>query len=160
MRKIFDKLPDGTDVELLTLKNGKLSAGILTYGGTLQNLIVPDKNGNPTDVVLGYDTIADYQKNSGYIGALVGRYANRIDHAKFTMNGKEYPLYANDGINHLHGGKVGFDKKSGQWKSRPRTALHSLWSAPTAKKTIPAICRFPFPLHGQMIAHCALRIAR
>lgn len=111
MRTFFDKLPDGTDVELLTLKNGNLSCGILTYGGTLQNLIVPDKNGNPTDVVLGYDTIADYQKNPGYIGALVGRYANRIDHARFTMNGKEYPLYANDGVNHLHGGKVGFDKK-------------------------------------------------
>lgn len=110
-RKFFDKMPDGTEVELLTLRNGELSCGILTYGGTLQNLIVPDAKGNPTDVILGYDTIAGYMNNPGYLGALVGRYANRIDRAKFTMAGKEYPLYANDGVNHLHGGKVGFDKK-------------------------------------------------
>lgn len=111
MRKIFDKLPDGTEVELLTLKNGQLSCGILTYGGRLQNLMVPDKYGKAVDVVLGYDNIAAYASQPGYLGALVGRYANRIDRARFTMNGKEYPLYANDGANHLHGGKVGYDSR-------------------------------------------------
>lgn len=72
---------------------------------------MPDKNGNPTDVVLGYDTLEEYIENDGYIGATVGRFANRIRKGKFTLNGKEYAVACNDGPNHLHGDIEGYDKR-------------------------------------------------
>ena len=110
-RRIFGRMPDGTPVEELTLRGGGLTCQIITYGGAVRALTVPDRDGNPVDVVLGFDTLEDYAAQDKYMGAIVGRYANRIGGAKFTLNGAEYPLYANDGPNSLHGGKVGFDKK-------------------------------------------------
>ena len=110
-RRIFGRMPDGTQVEELTLENERLKCKIITYGGAVRSLIVPDRAGNPVDVVLGFDTLEDYRAQDKYMGALVGRYANRIGGARFTLNGVEYPLAANDGPNSLHGGKVGFDKQ-------------------------------------------------
>ena len=110
-RVLFGTMPDGTAVEAVTLKRGKLSCRILTYGGAVQSLVVPGRDGNPVDVVLGFDTLEDYRKQDKYIGALIGRYGNRIGGASFSLNGTEYPLAANDGANHLHGGTVGFDKQ-------------------------------------------------
>ena len=108
----FGKSPDGTAVEVFTLKNSAgMEARIMTWGGTLISLRVPDAAGKFDDVVLGYDSLDGYVKNGGYFGALIGRYANRIGHARFTLDGKEYHLSANDGDNTLHGGKVGFDKR-------------------------------------------------
>lgn len=108
----FGTMPDGTAVEALTLKKGQLSCRILTYGGAVQSLIVPGRDGAPVDVVLGFDTLEDYREQDKYIGALIGRYGNRIGGASFSLNGVEYPLAANDGgINHLHGGLEGFDKQ-------------------------------------------------
>lgn len=72
---------------------------------------MPDKNGAVKDVALGYDTIGEYETRGGFLGALIGRCGNRIEKGKFELNGKEYQLYLNDGNNHLHGGKIGFDKK-------------------------------------------------
>jgi len=83
-----------------------MSCSVLTYGGTLQSLVV-----NGVDVVLGFDDLAGYQNQTNYIGALVGRYCNRIDHGKFTLNGRVYELATNDGDHHLHGGNVGYDKR-------------------------------------------------
>lgn len=103
-------MPCGKEVYCWTITNGNMSADIIDYGATLRSLIVPDKNGNPTDVVLGYDTVEEYINNDGYIGATVGRFANRICKGKFTLNGKEYTLATNDGPNHLHGGNIGYDK--------------------------------------------------
>ena len=110
-RRIFGHMPDGTGVEEVTLSNGHLKCSIITYGGAVRSLMVPDRNGSLVDVVLGFDTLEDYRKQDKYMGALVGRYANRIGGARFALNGVEYPLAANDGPNSLHGGMVGFDKQ-------------------------------------------------
>ena len=107
----WGKTAEGTAVEIYTLKNSAgAEAQIITYGSTVVSLKMPDKNGKFADVVLGYDSIADYEKNQAYIGALVGRYANRIAKGRFTLDGKEYVLAKNNGENHLHGGLKGFDK--------------------------------------------------
>src|SRR6202022_154892 len=101
----------------LTNPNG-ITVKILNYGGTITNIIVPDKKGEPGDVVLGFDSLSGYlQKNNPFFGSLVGRYANRIAHAKFTLDGKTYSLAANNNGNTLHGGIKGFDKVI--WKSAP-----------------------------------------
>lgn len=110
-RRIFGRMPDGTAVEELTLRGGGLTCKVITYGGAVRSLCVPDRDGRPVDVVLGFDTLEDYIAQDKYIGALIGRYANRIGGARFTLDGVEYPLAANDGPNSLHGGRVGFDKQ-------------------------------------------------
>ena len=110
-RTAFGVLPGGAPVELLTLRDGAYTCQIITYGGAVRSLTVPDRDGNPVDVVLGFDTLEGYTAQDKYLGALVGRYANRIGGAKFTLNGVEYPLAANDGPNSLHGGQRGFDKQ-------------------------------------------------
>ena len=110
-RRSFGNAPDGTPVDLFTLRNRRgAEAKISNYGGIVVSLLVPDRNGQLGDVVLGYDNLAGYIKESPYFGSLIGRYGNRIAKGKFTLNGKEYTLAANDGPNHLHGGKKGFDK--------------------------------------------------
>lgn len=111
IRTLFATMADGSLVEELILTAGALRCSILTYGGTIRSLIVPDRDGNPVDVVLGFDTLEDYQTQTCYIGALVGRCCNRIAGGKFTLNGVEYDLAVNNGPNHLHGGLVGFDKQ-------------------------------------------------
>ncbi len=108
---VFDKMKDGREVLVFTITDGKSYVRILNYGGIIQSLVMPDKNGNLTDVVLGYNTIAEYEQNDGYLGALIGRFGNRIDKGRLTIDGKYYSLCCNDNGNHLHGGKVGFDKK-------------------------------------------------
>ncbi len=114
-RAPFGKLADGTPVEAVTLTNSKgMTVRIMTQGATIQELIVPDRNGNKDDVALGYDTAAEYLAKPQYFGASIGRYANRIAKGKFTLDGKTYTLATNDGPNHLHGGLKGFDKR--MWK--------------------------------------------
>ena len=93
----------------LTNSNGAYAV-ILDYGCTVQSLCVPNSSGGFTDVVLGYDTLAEYEKNDGYLGAAIGRMANRIGNSEFTLNRRTYFLARNDGENHLHGGTKGFDK--------------------------------------------------
>lgn len=102
---------NGKDCYLFTLENGNMTAEITNYAGSLVKLIVPDKDGNKDDILLGYDTLDGYIAGTSSQGALVGRYANRIGGAKFTLNGKEYTLAKNDNGNTLHGGNVGFNKK-------------------------------------------------
>ena len=107
----FGKTLDGTPVEIYTLRNADgMTARIMTYGGIVQSLSVPDKNGNFGDVVLGYDSLDGYLTNSPYFGALIGRYGNRIAKGHFTLDGKTYTLATNNGPNSLHGGIKGFDK--------------------------------------------------
>lgn len=107
----FGVLPNGEEVQEITLKNEYLSCQILTFGATLRSLWVPDKKGSAVDVVLGYDTVAEYVGGDGYLGATVGRCANRIAKGRFSLNGKDYVLACNDGNNHLHGGNVGFSHR-------------------------------------------------
>ncbi len=108
----FGTAPSGEKVFAYQLDNGNgLSAEIITYGGILKRLYVTDKNGVKTDVVLGRDTLEAYLHNDGYLGALIGRHANRIAKGEFTLNGKEYKVGVNEGKNSLHGGNIGFDKR-------------------------------------------------
>ena len=103
-KQSFGKTEDGqqTDLYILRNKNG-MEAAITNYGGTVVSLKVPDRNGKIEDVVLGYDKLEDYEAGKAYFGATVGRYANRIAHAKFMLDGITYSLPKNDGDNHLHG---------------------------------------------------------
>jgi aldose 1-epimerase len=109
--KPFGLAPDGSKVNLYTLRNNKgAEVGICNYGGLVIFLKVPDRHGKFADVVLGYDNLPDYIKDTPYFGALIGRYGNRIAKGKFTLDGKEYTLAVNNGPNALHGGIKGFDK--------------------------------------------------
>ena len=120
-RADFGKMPDGTPVSIFALTNAKgVEARIIEYGGILVSMKVPDRSGALGDVVLGHDTLADYLADSKtYFGALIGRYANRIGGASFTLDGVKYSLPANDGPNSLHGGGQGFDKRVWKGKELP-----------------------------------------
>ena len=119
----FGKMPDGQAVNLYTLSNSSgMQVSIINYGGRVVSIIVPDRNGKMGDVALGFDNFAGYLGDNPFFGALVGRYANRIGNAKFTLDGKEYKLEANDGPNSLHGGSKGFDKQL--WKAREIPGNH------------------------------------
>ena len=107
----FGKLPDGREVLQYTLENKSgVTVEIINYGATIRSLRVPDRNGRMGDVVLGYDSVQGYIDGTAYFGAIVGRYGNRIAKGKFQLDGREYQLTVNDGENHLHGGRAGFNK--------------------------------------------------
>jgi aldose 1-epimerase len=111
-RSVFGKMPDGQEVHLYTLTNSNgMQVAITNYGARIVSILAPDRNGMMADVVLGFDNLPDYVKYNTYFGALVGRYANRIGGAKFTLDGKVYHLPVNNGPNSLHGGIKGFDKR-------------------------------------------------
>lgn len=128
-RENFGTLPDGSTVEKLTIGNGSVVCEILTYGAAIRSIMLPDKNGETVDVALGYDSLENYLAQDKFMGAVVGRYANRIGGARFTLNGTEYKLAVNDGVNHLHGGVRGFDKRVWDVKElrsdRATLSLHS-----------------------------------
>lgn len=109
-KELFGKY-DGKDVYKFTITNGNTVAEIINYGATVVLVKTPDYNGNIVDVVLGYVSLDGYIKNGGYLGAVIGRYANRIPNGEFFINGKKYNVPLNDGKNALHGGINGFDKK-------------------------------------------------
>lgn len=109
-QKPFGTTARGERVTLFEIRTPELTARVLDYGATVQSLLVKDKNGKTVDVVLGHDTIEGYETHDGYLGACVGRVANRLGGAEFTLSGKTYTLAKNDGENHLHGGLRGFDK--------------------------------------------------
>ena len=116
---MFGRLDDGRRVTRFTLEVASgLSAQILSYGGTLVSLAVPDRAGRLADVVLGFDDLAGYVGGRGYLGALIGRCANRIAGARFAIDGVDYRLTANEGANQLHGGRAGFDKAV--WRAAAR----------------------------------------
>lgn len=117
-KESFGKV-DGQEVFLYTLSNARgAEARITNYGGIVVSLKMPDRNGKLDDIVLGFDNLDGYLKNGGfYIGAIIGRYGNRIAKGRFTLNGVEYKLATNNGENHLHGGVKGFDKVV--WDAKP-----------------------------------------
>jgi aldose 1-epimerase len=117
-REPFGTTPTGEAVELITLANATgMKVRVMTYGGIILSLKVPDRSGNLGDVVLGYDSLASYLRDSPYFGAIVGRYGNRIAKGRFTLHGTTYQLATNNGPNHLHGGVRGFDKVV--WAAEP-----------------------------------------
>jgi aldose 1-epimerase len=111
-KSAFGTLPDGRAVDLYTLTNGKgMEVKIITYGGIIQSIRVPDREGARANVALGFDNLEDYVERNPYFGCITGRYANRIALGRFTLDGVNYQLATNNGVNHLHGGNVGFDKR-------------------------------------------------
>jgi aldose 1-epimerase len=112
-KEAYGNAADGTPVDLYTLQDGKLTVRIMTYGGIVVSLEVPDRKGQAADVVLGFDSLDGYVKtgNKPYMGAIIGRYANRIAGGTFKLDGKSYHVPKNDGDNALHGGLLGFNKK-------------------------------------------------
>ncbi len=116
----YGTTPDGTKCSLYTLANAHGLKAVLTdFGAILVALEAPDRKGVMADITLGYDALEGWIKDSSYLGATVGRYGNRIAKAKFTLDGKEYALAANNGENHLHGGIKGYNKVV--WKAKPVT---------------------------------------
>ncbi len=109
-KRAFGHMPDGTQVDLYSLNDGKIEAGIITYGGIVVSLRTPDRNGKLDDVVLGCTSVEAYIAQTAHFGGLIGRYANRIAHGTFQLDGHTYSIPKNDGDNALHGGPVGFDK--------------------------------------------------
>jgi aldose 1-epimerase len=107
----FGVLPGGEIVNryILTGESG-IEVSIINYGGIITSILVPDSNGNVDDIALGFDNLQGYVNEHPYFGALIGRHGNRIAKGKFSLNGKEYTLATNNGVNHLHGGIKGFDK--------------------------------------------------
>ena len=114
MNQSFGVLPTGEQATLYTIKHGKLSASVTDYGATLVSLMVPDRNGNVADVVLGYDDVNGYANGTCFLGAVVGRNANRTGGAQFALNGKTVSLTPNEGPNNLHSGPDFWNKRF--WK--------------------------------------------
>ncbi|MFE0443886.1 aldose epimerase family protein [Streptomyces fungicidicus] len=119
VRSLFGRLADGTKVHSWSLANGGTRMKVLSYGGVVQSLEIPDRRGRYANVSLGFDTVEEYVASSPYFGALIGRYGNRVGKGRFTLDGTPYQLSVNDGENSLHGGSQGFDKRV--WDVEPFT---------------------------------------
>jgi len=109
-KRFFGKTRDEVDVDAYTLSDDGIQVEIITFGATIRNIIIPASDG-PRDINLGFDEVSDYETKTGYLGTIVGRYANRIAKAEFTLNGVKYQMDDNDGENSLHGGYNAFDQK-------------------------------------------------
>ena len=112
IRSDFGRMPDGREVQAVTLRNDRgITVRVITYGARVQEVVTPDRYGHPADIVLGFSSLRAYLSPADpYFGATVGRFANRIARGRFTLNGRIYRLPINDGPNSLHGGKKGFDR--------------------------------------------------
>jgi len=131
-KKLFGKMADGREVYSYTLQNGRMKAEILDLGGTIRVLEC-----DGIDVVGGYDTLEGICTDTTYQGALIGRYGNRIKAAAFTLNGVKYDLYKNNGNNHLHGGKVGFNRKIWEVKEADGNKLVLFYSSADGEEGYP-----------------------
>ena len=110
-KKAFGKTKEGLNVDQYILKNRNgMEISAINYGGIITSWKAKDRDGNYKDIVLGFNNLSEYESESPYFGAIIGRYGNRIAKGKFTLNGEEYTLAVNNGENHLHGGLKGFDK--------------------------------------------------
>lgn len=134
---IFGKMPDGAVVHLYTLTNSNgMQVGLTNYGARIVSIVVPDRDGHMADVVLGFDDLKGYLGQDPFFGATVGRYANRIANGRFKLDGVEYKLPLNDGLNTLHGGPQGFDKK--------------VWTATEHEGPSPSVSMTYFSKNGEM----------
>jgi aldose 1-epimerase len=140
-KTVYGKLSDGTQVDLYTLTNSHgLVCKIMTYGGIITELHVPDRNGKSADVVLGCDSLKAYEQDHSYFGAILGRVANRIAKGRFTLDGKTYTLAINNPPNSLHGGKKGFDRmiwKASTDRREDAVSLRLTYSSPDGEEGFP-----------------------
>ena len=123
-RRWFGTLRDGHSVDAWTLRSNAMEVTLTEYGATIIALRVPDRTGRWGDVILGHDSLSEYVEQCAYLGAVVGRYANRISAGRFVLDGRTHQLTLNEGPNHLHGGVAGFDRQ--HWKG---TGLHLVQGA-------------------------------
>ncbi len=138
MKRPFGLRSDGRQTYLYTITDGKITAEITDHGATLVRLLVPDANGQIADVVLGYDTPDEYTASGSFFGATVGRNANRIDKARFTLSGKEYQLEANDGgVNNLHSGFDPYKNRLWQVVSHETAAIKLRLDSPDGDQGFP-----------------------
>ena len=145
----WGKLPDGSTVTLYTLKSPQIEVKVMTYGARVVSINTPDKSGKVANVVLGYDSLDGYIKDSKtYFGVVVGRYGNRIAGGKFSLDGKEYQLSVNEGTNTLHGGKEGFNSHNWTGKEIPGGVEFTLVS-PDGDQGFP----------GKLTAHVRYKLA-
>lgn len=150
---VFGKLPDGSPVTIYTLKSPQVEMRVMTFGARVVSISAPDRNGKMTDVVLGYDNLQDYVKDTKtYFGVVPGRYANRIADGRFTLEGKEYHLSVNEGTNTLHGGKEGFDRRNWIPKEVPDGVEFTLVS-PDGDQGFPGrlTAHVRYTLHGDKV---------
>ena len=129
-------MPGSAEVSLYTLSNRDgLEVSIINYGGAIVSLKTPDRNGVLGDIVLGFDTLEEYVTNPRYFGALIGRHANRIASGRFSLNGVDHQLERNNGVNHLHGGFNGFDKRV--WNATEDGGLRLTHVSPDGEENYP-----------------------
>lgn len=145
----FDKTIDGKQTHLYTLKNKNgVEAAITNFGGRLVSLLVPDKNGKMVDVVEGLNSIDGYKgAASAYYGAIIGRYGNRIGNGKFTLEGKQYTLFKNNGPNTLHGGKIGYDQVVWDAKQIDSTTLQLTYLSKDMEEGFPGNLKIKVVYH-------------
>ncbi len=140
-KRLFAQTREGEDACLYTLSNQNgVQADITNYGGAIVNLLVPDRAGKLADVVLGYETLAGYETDRAYFGAIIGRFANRIAHGRFTLNGVTCTLPCNNGDNSLHGGAIGFNKRlwtAKETSSNGAPALELTYLSPDGEEGYP-----------------------
>jgi aldose 1-epimerase len=144
----FGVTADGTRVYLYTLSNKKgVEAKVTNYGATLVSLKTPDRTGALADIVLGFDSLAEYLAPNPFFGATVGRYANRIGNARFTLNAVEYPLEKNNGANSLHGGSRGLDKRVWTARTLPDGGLELTYLSPAGESGYPGNLKVTVSYH-------------
>lgn len=140
-KHLFGTIQGGKEVYRFVLKNSRgMEVDIITYGAIITAIRIPDMMNEPGDVVLGFDTLEEYTADHPYIGAMVGRVCNRIGNARFELDGKIFPLTANEGKNQLHGGKKGFDKQvwsSSSQKNPEQVSLLLAYESPDGEEGYP-----------------------
>jgi len=144
-KKDFGLLSDGRKADLFTLKSATGSISITNYGGIITSIVIPDRQGELADVVLGYDNVAQYELDTYYLGAVIGRYAGRIKHGKITINGKEFQLAMNAPDSQLHGGKQALNKQlwDAESKQQPNAAqLILCYTSPDGEEGFPGTVDF------------------
>lgn len=139
-QRVFGTLPDGRVAQLYTLRNAAgMTAQITNYGGYIVALTAPDRAGKLENITLGLPTFADYLKGTPSLGPIIGRFGNRIGNASFTLDGQVYAVAKNAGVNHIHGGRVGFDKKlwTATTRSGPEPSLALQYTSPDGEEGYP-----------------------
>ena len=141
-KDVFGTTPEGVRIDRYTLTNGRgMRVRIITYGGIIQSIETPDRHGRTANIALGFNNLTDYlEKNSPYFGCIAGRYANRIAKGMFTLDGVTYQLNTNNGVNHLHGGNVGFDKRvwqASEIRERDAVGVRLTYVSPAGEENYP-----------------------